>query len=529
MATGHILPGYGNPVTRLRRAQSAYPLDKQKLQELTARNVPDLDPRTLDHIRENARNMWLRPRYDSTTYNTFHTGDQLDAPTEPQPTEPLRRHKPHPKPVFLTNRLHYVPGYHNADATMGKPVYRIDDTFTDEERQLRRHQREKYIARPRTAAVDQYHEPWAQLTDAVGPVEAWGAQAWLKMADDDHQHEVVNAIRDYQDKELFNTAKALPNHTHFQKNVKIQTQDSQYEHQHNFEQAKQINVEYNKKTETTGGTHNENQKNHEEIAVKSNIKQEGSNQKMLKEIAKNFAFAKGKNIPQTKSNVETLQQKVTMPEKKSSTGDKLQKKAFPLKVTMPTENGVINKVEVEKIISYINNKVYRGENKKHESVAKQQAVKFRSPVQTSEQSPQHYKKEGKVAENETNDKETSDSSMKNKNPIDESRVILKYQSPVPPPVADATPRPHTAIPSMHRWMKGAGATESEQVRRILYGGYPPSTIQPLGNLGYPSTMLQRRQQDADNVRKARYINKYPRGDFLIHPEYPPSFPHHRID
>lgn len=98
MATGHILPGYGNPVTRLRRAQTAYPMDRQKLHELTARNIPDLDRRTLDHIRENARNMWLRPHYDPTTYNTFHTGDQLDEPTEQQPAEPLRRHKPHPKP-----------------------------------------------------------------------------------------------------------------------------------------------------------------------------------------------------------------------------------------------------------------------------------------------------------------------------------------------------------------------------------------------------------------------------------------------
>jgi hypothetical protein len=72
-------------------------------------------------------------------------------------------------------------------------------------------------------------------------------------------------------------------------------------------------------------------------------------------------------------------------------------------------------------------------------------------------------------------------------------------------------------------------TESEAVRRILYGGYPPSTIQPLGSLGNPATLLQRRQQDVDNVRRAKFINKYPRGDFLIHPEYPPSFPHHRID
>lgn len=97
MATGHILPGFGYPVSRLRRAHTAYPLDREKLQELAARNVPELDPRTLDNIRENARNMWLNPHYQPTTYNTFHAGRPLDEPTELRCTEAARRHKPHPK------------------------------------------------------------------------------------------------------------------------------------------------------------------------------------------------------------------------------------------------------------------------------------------------------------------------------------------------------------------------------------------------------------------------------------------------
>ena len=33
--------------------------------------------------------------------------------------------------------------------------------------------------------------------------------------------------------------------------------------------------------------------------------------------------------------------------------------------------------------------------------------------------------------------------------------MLEFQSPVPP-APEPTPRPHTAIPSMHRWMKMAG-------------------------------------------------------------------------
>ena len=43
----------------------------------------------------------------------------------------------------------------------------VDDTFSEEERQLRRHQREKYVARPRTPAVDQYAEPWVGLFSSL--------------------------------------------------------------------------------------------------------------------------------------------------------------------------------------------------------------------------------------------------------------------------------------------------------------------------------------------------------------------------
>lgn len=77
--------------------------------------------------------------------------------------------------------------------------------------------------------------------------------------------------------------------------------------------------------------------------------------------------------------------------------------------------------------------------------------------------------------------------------------------------------------------QGLFFSESEAVRRILYGGYPPSTIQPLGSLGDPRTTLQRRKQMVDAVKSARYVHKPTRGDFLIHPEWPPTMLHHRID
>lgn len=310
MATGHILPGYGNPVTRLERARTAFPLDRQKLTEITERNVPALDQRTLDNIRNKARNAWLQPDYSPTTYNHFHNELRLDEPTQSRPSSPTRRHKPHPKPVFLINRLHYVPGYHNPDATMGKDVYRIDDSFSEEERQLRRHQREKFVPRHLPAAVDQFRDqPYVPHTDAIVPGEVWGAQAWLKVADDNHKDEVVNAVQDYREKDLFNVS----------------------------------------------------------------------------------------------------------------------------------------------------------------------------------------------------------------------------LSPTPKYGRDIIPRPHTVIPSNYRWMKRAGVAESEQLCQILYGRYPPSTMQPLGSVGEPNTLQLRRQQEINAVKKHRYVHRPKRGEFLIHPEYPPTMPHHRID
>ena len=101
MATVHVLPGYGNPVTRLRRAHSAYPLDRNKLKEFAMECVPPLEQRTLDDIRANARQAWSLPDREKTTYGHFHRGKDLDEPTKSRPTSPTRRHKPHPKPYVF--------------------------------------------------------------------------------------------------------------------------------------------------------------------------------------------------------------------------------------------------------------------------------------------------------------------------------------------------------------------------------------------------------------------------------------------
>ncbi|XP_060598488.1 uncharacterized protein LOC132752199 isoform X2 [Ruditapes philippinarum] len=421
MATGHILPGYGNPVTRLRRAQSAYPMDNKKLHELTAKHVPDMDPRTLDHIRQNARNMWLRPRYEPTTYNTFHAGDQLDEPIESIPTEPLRRHKPHPKPVFLINRLHYVPGYHNPDTTMGKPVYKIDDTFSDEERQLRRHQREKYVARPRTPAVDQYTEPWAQLTDAVGPVEAWGAQAWLKVADEDHQHEVVNAIRDYKDKELFNISRSS----------KVPIEGVKVEEHANVENnVEDINIKANNQSKAD---HIEHQKTASKPDI--NVQPGHGNQKFLNTLAQRFASANIGERTQTKDDdVEALQRTGQTSDKKCHTNGILQKKksTFPLKVSTSVKKGVktLDKSEIDKIICHINNKVYRGDNKNNDTLTAQQKVSFKSPVQIFRPNSAYVNKyrgnESEVKSKTTSERSKEDSDQSSPQP-DNSSMVLNSQ------------------------------------------------------------------------------------------------------
>lgn len=97
MATGHVLPGFGEPVTRFRRARSAIPLDKDRVNEYARLNVPAPDYRELRSIRENARHAWATsvPKY-ATTYDSHFNGQPLDEPTKLRPSSPTRLNKPHP-------------------------------------------------------------------------------------------------------------------------------------------------------------------------------------------------------------------------------------------------------------------------------------------------------------------------------------------------------------------------------------------------------------------------------------------------
>ena len=99
MATGHILPGYGDPVTRLRRARSAgcYPLDTSSLLEL--QNKARASKRELDSIRENAKSVWLQDLTSQTHYDTVFAGGEAvenTKPRTPRPTSSCRHNNPHP-------------------------------------------------------------------------------------------------------------------------------------------------------------------------------------------------------------------------------------------------------------------------------------------------------------------------------------------------------------------------------------------------------------------------------------------------
>lgn len=98
MATGHILPGYGEPVTRLRRVRSAgfYPLDSTALQN--RHKAFHLTPQEFEDIKENAKRLWNSRTQKPTTYETFHNGGEINELTEAKsrPSSSDRRNNPHP-------------------------------------------------------------------------------------------------------------------------------------------------------------------------------------------------------------------------------------------------------------------------------------------------------------------------------------------------------------------------------------------------------------------------------------------------
>eukprot|EP00058_Branchiostoma_floridae_P002298 XP_002587786.1 hypothetical protein BRAFLDRAFT_126576 [Branchiostoma floridae] len=97
--------------------------------------------------------------------------------------------------VFLTTRLRNVPGYHDADAAMGKSTYKIDASRSKKEQELRAILRRKYQARPATTSMMQFDRRRA-LKDTLDPHAAQATEAWLKLANDKDKRAVLGVIND---------------------------------------------------------------------------------------------------------------------------------------------------------------------------------------------------------------------------------------------------------------------------------------------------------------------------------------------
>ncbi|XP_061189356.1 uncharacterized protein LOC133197374 [Saccostrea echinata] len=201
MPTGHVLPGYGQPVTYLRRAKSAYPLDKTKIKEYAVLNVPAPDRNELLRIKNQAKNQWMGLDRSATTYDFQFKPKYLDQPTPSRPTSPTRKNKPHPPLVFLTNRLHYIPGYHNADTTINKPVYQVDASVPFEEQAQRWAIRDKYIGKPSAKAINQYTDKYG-YREYFDPVEAQAAEAWTKISDEKDLYQLPNVLEEQKGKHI---------------------------------------------------------------------------------------------------------------------------------------------------------------------------------------------------------------------------------------------------------------------------------------------------------------------------------------
>ncbi|XP_072171307.1 uncharacterized protein [Diadema setosum] len=219
MATGHILPGYGHPVSRF-RSKSADPT----MTGYRYRGPPaqPLSSTEFQAIKADAMQAWTEDKLDwnktpdkkPTTYaHTYYKKEQIPPEhlASMRPSSPLRRNKPHPKNVFLTCRLHKVPGYHdpysamgkelgtvhgfqNPDTTIREDVYQVDSLCSENEQRGRAHLRHKYFARPRTASVLTYHNDSSTKRVVNDPWSAQAAEAWMKLANERDRKAVRNMI-----------------------------------------------------------------------------------------------------------------------------------------------------------------------------------------------------------------------------------------------------------------------------------------------------------------------------------------------
>ncbi|ESO90676.1 hypothetical protein LOTGIDRAFT_233686 [Lottia gigantea] len=197
MATGHILPGYGNPVSRLRRVRHVgYPIENDWL--LKMKQETNLDRSEFEMIRAKARHVWSKPDREKTTYRFHYNGDEIGSLVPRRPTSPTRRNNPHPPVVFLHNKLHQVGGYDKPDTSINYTTpYQVDGSegLSPIENHARKLTRSKYLDRPSTAAINQYRDDY-RLKEFLEPTAAQATQAFLNQANQPEKDEALQRLED---------------------------------------------------------------------------------------------------------------------------------------------------------------------------------------------------------------------------------------------------------------------------------------------------------------------------------------------
>lgn len=221
MALAHKNPGYGHGIIgKYRDVKSSNGCrgyaGAKGLKDMM--EIPS-DTLDLDDIRRSARDAWLKRDNNETSYQDHYRNRYQDMPepTQGRPTSSHRKNKPHPPMVFLTNRLHNIPGYQNADTTVGKDAYRVDASVPNFENEQRLRIKEKFAPRPHTGAVNQY-KTVEELDIIHDPIERQGTEAWMKLTMDKDKENVLAHLREIRESdakcrgavEISNRPKTVP-------------------------------------------------------------------------------------------------------------------------------------------------------------------------------------------------------------------------------------------------------------------------------------------------------------------------------
>ncbi|XP_067944557.1 uncharacterized protein [Watersipora subatra] len=173
----HPNPGFSDYERNIRRSARVPELLSSK-EYSSGRDLP-CPMAELSQIKEWSKRAWSANDRSETTYQFQYCPKELDERTPSAPTEKGRLNKPHPKEMFLTNRLHYVPGYHNADTAIGKSPYLPDSLCDKDEQSYRVGLKSKYDGGISDAAVRQYADKdesdFTKWNRTLPPNDSWMA------------------------------------------------------------------------------------------------------------------------------------------------------------------------------------------------------------------------------------------------------------------------------------------------------------------------------------------------------------------